>query len=130
MKKEGEGKRAVTHYTVLETFQYASLIECRLETGRTHQIRAHMKHIGHPIFADATYGGATILKGQQTGSFKTFVHNTMELCPRQALHAAVLGFVHPHTGEHIRFEAPLPPDMAAAVEKWRRVYGVNPENNE
>ncbi|MFC6996830.1 RluA family pseudouridine synthase [Rufibacter roseus] len=116
------GKPAVTHYEVLETFSYCSLLKCNLETGRTHQIRAHMKHIGHPLFNDATYGGDKIMKGQQTGSYKAFVQNTFEVLPRQALHAKSLGFVHPRTNEFIYFESELPEDFTAGLERWRQ-YG-------
>ncbi|GAB2526927.1 RluA family pseudouridine synthase [Rufibacter soli] len=120
---DGEfGKPAVTHYEVLEDFSYCSLIKCNLETGRTHQIRAHMKYLGHPLFNDATYGGDKILKGQQTGSYKAFVQNTFEALPRQALHAKSLGFVHPVTHETIHFESDLPADFMAGLERWRQ-YG-------
>ncbi|WP_210490057.1 RluA family pseudouridine synthase [Rufibacter aurantiacus] len=120
---EGDfGKPAVTHYEVLESFTYCSLIKCNLETGRTHQIRAHMKYMGHPLFNDATYGGDKILKGQQTGSYKAFVQNTFDLLPRQALHAKSLGFIHPTTQQFVFFESELPSDFVAALEKWRQ-YG-------
>ncbi|RNI30220.1 RluA family pseudouridine synthase [Rufibacter immobilis] len=120
---EGDfGKHAVTHYEVLESFSYCSLIKCNLETGRTHQIRAHMKYLGHPLFNDATYGGDKILKGQQTGPYKAFVQNTFALLPRQALHAKSLGFIHPTTQQFIQFESDLPADFVAALEKWRQ-YG-------
>lgn len=117
---EEEGKWSVTHYKVIERFGFATLIECQLETGRTHQIRAHMKHIGHPLFADEMYGGLTIVKGNPTTKFKQFIENCFEIMPRQALHAAVLGFVHPATGKHIIFESPLPKDFAALLEKLRK----------
>jgi 23S rRNA pseudouridine1911/1915/1917 synthase len=120
------GKHAITHFTVLEEFHYTSLIECRLETGRTHQIRAHMQHIGHPIFNDAAYHGDWIIAGPLFTKYKQFVKNCFELCPRQALHARSLGFVHPYSGENLFFEAPLPPDMHALVEKWRN-YVVKTE---
>lgn len=113
------GKHAVTHYRVLERFGYVTLVECILETGRTHQIRAHMKHIGHPLFNDERYGGDQILRGQQTGSYSAFVRNCYALCPRQALHAMTLGFEHPATGGQMDFTAPLPPDMEALLAKWR-----------
>ena len=117
---EGEhGKDAITHYKVLERFNYVSLIECKLETGRTHQIRVHMKHIGHTLFADHTYGGDQILKGTVFSRYKQFVDNCLELCPRQALHAHTLGFVHPVTNENMFFESPLPSDMEQVIEKWR-----------
>ncbi|NLT02452.1 MAG: RNA pseudouridine synthase, partial [Bacteroidales bacterium] len=113
------GKPAVTHYRVLERLGYVTLLECRLETGRTHQIRAHMKHIGHPLFNDERYGGHEILKGTTYAKYTQFVRNCFELCPRQALHARTLGFTHPN-GEHLHFEAPLPADMTALIEKWRQ----------
>lgn len=117
---EEEGKWSVTHYKVLERFGFATLIECRLETGRTHQIRAHMKHIGHPLFADEMYGGMTIVKGNPTTKFKQFIDNCFDIMPRQALHAAVLGFIHPATNQPVLFEQPLPPDFAALLDKLRR----------
>lgn len=120
-----QGRHAVTHYSVLERFGYVTLVECVLETGRTHQIRAHMKYIGHPLFSDALYGGNTILKGTSFAKYRQFVENCFSILPRQALHARLLGFYHPATGENICFESPLPPDMAAAIEKWRR-YAAEP----
>lgn len=114
------GKPAVTHYRVLERFGPTTLVECRLETGRTHQIRAHMRHIGHPLFADERYGGDQILRGEKTASYKAFIHNCMEICPRQALHARTLGFRHPTTGEEMDFSSPLPQDMTKLIEKWRK----------
>jgi 23S rRNA pseudouridine1911/1915/1917 synthase len=113
------GKPAVTHYSVLERLGYVTLLECRLETGRTHQIRAHMKYIGHPLFNDERYGGHEILKGTTYAKYTQFVRNCFELCPRQALHARTLGFTHPRSGEQLYFEAPLPEDMALLMEKWR-----------
>jgi len=113
------GKHAVTHYTVLERFGYTSLVECRLETGRTHQIRVHMKHIGHPLFNDERYGGDQILKGTTESRYRQFVHNCFELCPRQALHARTLGFTHPLSGETMFFTSELPADMEALTSKWR-----------
>jgi 23S rRNA pseudouridine1911/1915/1917 synthase len=118
---EGEhGKDATTHYKVLERFNYVTLVECTLETGRTHQIRVHMKHVGHTLFGDTHYGGDKILKGTIFSKYKQFVDNCLEICPRQALHAKTLGFIHPATKEHVFFEAPLPPDMEEVIEKWRR----------
>lgn len=114
------GKHAVTHWHVLERFGYVTLVECVLETGRTHQIRAHMRHIGHPLFSDASYGGDAILKGTTFTRYRQFVENCFSLCPRQALHARILGFEHPRTGKHMHFESPLPRDMQELVEKWRR----------
>ncbi len=114
-----QGKHAVTHYRVLESFNYVSLVECRLETGRTHQIRAHFKHIGHPLFADERYGGDKILRGTTFAKYKQFVDNCFKICPRQALHARTLGFMHPVTREQMSFSSPLPQDMEALIEKWR-----------
>lgn len=114
-----QGKYAVTHYRVLESFNYVSLVECRLETGRTHQIRAHFKHIGHPLFADERYGGDKILRGTTFAKYKQFVDNCFKICPRQALHARTLGFRHPVTREQMSFSSPLPQDMEALIAKWR-----------
>ena len=112
------GKHAVTHWHVLERFGYVTLVECVLETGRTHQIRAHMKHIDHPLFNDAAYGGDQILKGTTFSKYKQFVNNCFQLLPRQALHALVLGFEHPTTHKLMHFESPIPDDMAAVLDKW------------
>ncbi len=114
-----EGKHAVTHYKVLERFGYVTLIECKLETGRTHQIRVHFKSIGHPLFNDAEYGGDQVLKGLNTTKYRQFIKNCFELLPRQALHAKTLGIKHPHTGEQLFFDSPIPDDMQAVIEKWR-----------
>lgn len=114
-----DGKHAVTHWKVIERFYYASLLEFRLETGRTHQIRVHAKSIGHTLFGDIRYGGNQILKGTIYSKYKQFVEHLLEMCPRQALHAKVLGFTHPRTGEFMRFEAELPKDMQRVIEKWR-----------
>lgn len=117
---DGEhGKEAITHYKVLERFHYVTLVECVLETGRTHQIRVHMKHIGHTLFADDHYGGDRILKGTIYNKYKQFVENCFALCPRQALHAKTLGFKHPATGEDMFFESEIPADMQAVIDKWR-----------
>ena len=116
------GKEAVTHYKVIERFHYVTLIECKLETGRTHQIRVHMKSIGHPLFNDETYGGNKILKGTVYAKYRQFVENCFELCKRQALHAASLGFIHPKSGKHVYFESELPDDMRQVIEKWRSYY--------
>lgn len=117
---EGEdGKPAVTHYKVLERLYYVSLIECQLETGRTHQIRVHLKYHGHPLFNDPKYGGNTIRKGTVYTKYRQFVENCFKVMPRQALHAKSLGFIHPRTGEEMYFEAPLPEDFAAVMERWR-----------
>ncbi len=113
------GKPAVTHYRVLERFGYVTLVECVLETGRTHQIRAHMKHIGHPLFNDERYGGDQILRGTQSGTYNSFIRNCFAQCPRQALHARTLGFRHPVTDEEMDFSAPLPADMEGLLERWR-----------
>ena len=114
-----QGKEAITHYEVLERFGYTTLVRCRLDTGRTHQIRAHMKHIGHTLFGDTRYGGDNILKGTTFTKYKQFVDNCFKLLPRQALHAQTLGFVHPISGKSMSFEAPLPNDMLTALDKWR-----------
>lgn len=113
------GKHAVTHWHVLEPFGYVTLVECVLETGRTHQIRAHMQHIGHPLFNDAAYGGDRILKGTTFSKYRQFVENCFTLMPRQALHALVLGFEHPTTHQHLHFEQPLPSDFATVLDRWR-----------
>ncbi len=113
------GKHAITHYEVIERLGYVTLIKCVLETGRTHQIRAHMKHIGHPLFNDARYGGDQILKGTTFTKYKQFVNNCFELLPRQALHAKTLSFIHPATNEKMTFDSEIPSDFTAAVEKWR-----------
>ena len=114
-----EGKRAVTHYDTIESLAYVSVVKCVLETGRTHQIRVHMKSIGHPLFNDARYGGDKILRGVRSSTYQAFINNCFELCPRQALHARTLGFRHPHTGEEMFFTAPLPEDMSMLIERWR-----------
>ncbi|MHB9148185.1 MAG: RluA family pseudouridine synthase [Candidatus Amoebophilus sp.] len=115
-----KGKRAVTHYQVVERLRYVSLVKCTLETGRTHQIRAHMKHMGHPIFADTAYGGHEIVKGEQFSKYKTFVENCFKIMPRQALHAHSLGFIHPTTQENMYFEAPLPTDFQTVLNRWSK----------
>ena len=117
---EGEyGKEAITHYKVIERFGYVTLVQCVLETGRTHQIRVHMQHIGHPLFNDGTYGGDKIVKGTVFSKYKQFVDNCFTICPRQALHAKTIGFVHPSTRQEMLFESDLPDDMKKLVEKWR-----------
>ena len=113
-----QGKHAVTHWHTLENLAHVAVVQCQLETGRTHQIRVHMKHIGHPLFNDARYGGDQILRGNRSSSYAQFIHNCFELCPRQALHAKTLGFVHPETGEQMDFDSDLPADMAALITKW------------
>ena len=115
-----QAKEAITHWRVLERFPYVTLVECRLETGRTHQIRVHMKHIGHPLFCDEKYGGCEILKGLRTQKYKQYIENCFALCPRQVLHARTLGFTHPRTGERLFFDSQWPEDMTALIEKWRR----------
>ncbi|MHA7877649.1 MAG: RluA family pseudouridine synthase [Bacteroidota bacterium] len=114
------GKRAVTHYQTVKRLRYVALLKCNLETGRTHQIRAHMKYLGHPIFNDAMYGGNQILRGQRFSKYKAFVANCFKLMPRQALHAHSLGFVHPTTQQAIHFEAPFPPDFQQVLKKWEQ----------
>jgi 23S rRNA pseudouridine1911/1915/1917 synthase len=114
------GKHAITHYKVLERFGYVTLVECKLETGRTHQIRVHFKHIGHPLFNDDTYGGDKILKGTTFAKYKQFIENCFEILPRHALHAKSLGFVHPVTKKEMFFDSELPNDMLQVIEKWRK----------
>ena len=114
------GKHAVTHYAMVEKLQYVFVVKCVLETGRTHQIRAHMQSIGHPLLNDARYGGDEILRGTTSARYRQFVRNCFEVCPRQALHARTLGFVHPATGEEMFFSCPVPADMTEMIEKWRR----------
>ena len=120
------GKHAVTHYEVMERFGYVTKVKCVLETGRTHQIRVHMQHIGHPLFNDARYGGDKILKGTTFAKYRQFVENCFKVCPRQALHARTLGFVHPVTGKEMFFEAPIPADMEELFGKWRAYTADNP----
>ncbi len=115
-----EGKRAVTHYKVLEGLYYVSLIECKLETGRTHQIRVHMRYKNHPVFNDSRYGGDRIVKGTVYSKYKQFVHNCFDILPRQGLHAKSIGFIHPETGKEMYFESELPEDMLGALDKWRK----------
>jgi len=123
---EGDfGRTAITHYKVLKDFRYVSLIECRLETGRTHQIRAHMKFIGHPIFNDATYGGNEALKGTIFSKYKQFVDNCFKVIPRQALHAKTLGFIHPVTNKFMEFDSELPTDFKEVMEKWEHYVKYN-----
>lgn len=124
---EDKGKHAVTHYKVLERFGYVTFVECKLETGRTHQIRVHMSSIGHPIFNDDRYGGSEIRKGTIYAKYKQFIQNCFELCPRQALHARTLGFVHPVSGQWLQFDSEIPEDMAAILEKWRKYCNQMPE---
>lgn len=117
-----QAKHAITHYKVLERFGYVTFVECKLETGRTHQIRVHMKHIGHTLFNDERYGGNNILKGERTAKYKQFVENCFAICPRQALHAKTLGFTHPISGERMFFESDLPQEMDQLLQKWRKFY--------
>ena len=127
---EGDhGKDAITHFKVLERFNYVTMVECRLETGRTHQIRVHMQHIGHPVFNDDFYGGDRIVKGTVYTKYKQFVDNCFQICPRHALHARELGFTHPVTGEPMMFDAPLPEDMQQLIDKWRRYSQFKNEIN-
>lgn len=122
---DGEhGKTAITHYKVLERLTYVTLVQCKLETGRTHQIRAHFKHIGHTLFNDQRYGGDAVLKGTTFTKYKQFVENCFKVLPRQALHAKTLGFTHPKTGEFLQFNSEVPEDMQACLEKWR-MYSEN-----
>ncbi len=117
---DGEhGKEAITHFKILERFKYVTIVECQLETGRTHQIRVHMQHIGHPLFNDDSYGGDKIVKGTVFSKYKQFVENCFELCPRHALHAKTLGFRHPRTRQQMWFNSEIPNDMQAVIEKWR-----------
>ncbi len=117
---EGDhGKEAITHYSVIERFGYVTLVQCVLETGRTHQIRVHLKYIGHPLFSDETYGGDKILKGTIYSKYKQFVENCFDICPRQALHAQTIGFIHPETKQEMLFQSELPRDMEQLIEKWR-----------
>ena len=127
VEDEERGKRAVTHWKVLERFGFVTLVECKLETGRTHQIRVHMSQLGHPIFNDERYGGAEIRKGTIYAKYRQFIQNFFAICPRQALHARTLGFVHPRTGEWLQFDSTLPEDMAALLDKWRKYSGQMPE---
>ena len=123
-----EGKHAVTHYKVLKDYYYVSLVECQLETGRTHQIRVHMNYLGHAVFNDARYKGDRIRKGTVYSKYKQFVNNCFDLCPRQTLHAKSLGFIHPVTEEYMFFESELPEDFKAVIEKWNQYYEVKVEN--
>ena len=125
-----EGKHAVTHYKVLERFGFVTLVECRLETGRTHQIRVHMASIGHPLFNDERYGGAEIRKGTIYSKYRQFIRNCFEICPRQALHAKTLGFEHPVTHKWLQFDSAIPEDMTALLDKWRKYAGNMPEEEE
>lgn len=115
------GKHAVTHYQMIEDLGHVSVVKCVLETGRTHQIRVHMRHIGHPLFNDARYGGDQILRGNTSSKYRQFIANCMEICPRQALYARTLGFTHPRTGEEMFFSAPIPADMTALIDRWHRL---------
>jgi 23S rRNA pseudouridine1911/1915/1917 synthase len=127
---DAKGKHAITHYRVLERFNYVTLVECRLETGRTHQIRVHMKHIGHTLFSDAPYGGVRILKGTVYAKYKQFVENCFAIIPRQALHAKTLGFTHPATGEEMFFDSDLPRDFRAVLDKWRTYIQARPTTSD
>ncbi|MBK8339072.1 MAG: RluA family pseudouridine synthase [Flavobacteriales bacterium] len=121
-----QGKAAITHWKVLERFRYITLVECKLETGRTHQIRVHMQYTGHPVFNDATYGGDRVLKGTTFTKYKQFVENCFKLLPRQALHARTLDIDHPITGKRMHFESPLPADMEAVLDRWRTYTNAKP----
>ena len=123
---EGDmGRNAITHYRLLQDLRYVSVVECKLETGRTHQIRAHMKHIGHTLFNDATYGGNQVLKGTVFSKYKQFVENCFQIIPRQALHAKTLGFTHPASNEKMYFDSELPDDFRNAIEKWEHYVKYN-----
>ena len=122
------GKHAVTHYKVIENFAHVAVVECQLETGRTHQIRVHMKHIGHPLFNDVRYGGDKILRGISTSKYVQFVQNCFKACPRQALHAKTLGFVHPSTGKEMFFNSEIPSDMESLIKKWEEYYSTTHQN--
>jgi 23S rRNA pseudouridine1911/1915/1917 synthase len=126
---EEKGREAITHYRVIERFGYVTLVECRLETGRTHQIRVHFKHIGHPLFNDESYGGNEILKGTTFSKYKQFIANCFKLLPRQALHARSLGFLHPSTGKPMSFDSPYPDDLQSVIEKWRS-YSIHKDIDE
>ena len=121
---DSRGKQAVTHFRVLERFRYVTLVECQLETGRTHQIRAHMKHLGHTLFNDARYGGNAILKGTNFTKYRQFIENCFTLLPRQALHAKTLEFDHPKSGKRLKFDSELPNDIYSVIEKWRNYVKV------
>ncbi len=122
---DGEyGKEAITHYKVLERLGYVTVVQCQLETGRTHQIRVHMKHIGHPLFSDELYGGDRIVKGTVFSKYKQFVDNCFSICPRHALHARTIGFIHPRTRQPIQFESQIPADMQQLIDKWRNYVKV------
>ena len=125
-----QGKHAVTHWKVIERLGYVTLVECKLETGRTHQIRAHFEYIRHPLFNDEHYGGDTIVKGTTFTKYKQFVQNCFEICPRHALHAKSLGFKHPITGKELNFETPLPADISAVIERWRTYSTARPGGEE
>ena len=120
-----EGKHAITHYKILENLSHVAVVQCQLETGRTHQIRVHMKHIGHPLFNDERYGGDKILRGISTAKYTQFVQNCFKVCPRQALHAKTLGFVHPTTKQEMFFNSEIPDDMASLIKKWEEYYTNN-----
>ena len=126
--ESGIGKEAVTHYKVLERFGYTTLVECRLETGRTHQIRAHMRSVGHPLFGDERYGGCEILRGERSSTYKAFINNCFKICSRQALHARTLGFSHPRTGEQMDFVSPMPADFVSLIDKWRAYVAGTTKN--
>ncbi|MEI7981644.1 MAG: RluA family pseudouridine synthase, partial [Bacteroidota bacterium] len=124
-----KGRHAVTHYTVLERFGYVTLVECRLETGRTHQIRVHFKHIGHPLFNDENYGGSEIVKGTTFTKYRQFIENCFKLLPRQALHAKSLGFIHPSIGKFVHFDSDYPEDLRLVIEKWQK-YSIHKNPDE
>lgn len=123
------GKHAVTHYNTIENLGHLAIVQCQLETGRTHQIRVHMKHIGHPLFNDSRYGGDKVLRGNTFAKYMQFVQNCFAICPRQALHAKTLGFIHPKSGEEMIFDSKLPEDMTQFIEKWKDYINSRPNNN-
>ena len=122
-----QGKHAVTHYHTLENLTHVAVVRCQLETGRTHQIRVHMKYIGHPLFNDARYGGDKVLRGNTSAKYAQFIQNCFKICPRQALHAKTLGFVHPTTHQEMNFDSEIPADMTNLINKWREYSNaINP----
>ena len=120
-----DGKHAVTHYSVVENLGHVAVVTCRLETGRTHQIRVHMRHIGHPLFNDARYGGDAVLRGNTSARYRQFIENCFKVCPRQALHARTLGFVHPVSRKQMFFTSDIPADMSALIDRWRNFSTYN-----
>ena len=126
----GIGKHAVTHWHTIENLRHVALVQCQLETGRTHQIRVHMKHTGHPLFNDERYGGNIVLRGVNSGKYMQFIRNCFATCPRQALHAKTLGFVHPRTRQQMDFDSPIPDDMQQLIAKWEAYVAASPGTQE